>query len=120
MRTVLVVICLWLGLSACSSSTPATMEGRWAASRFDAQVAEGRIKINIVNPKTGSSSLYWDGTAPAVGVEGQFISEANTEALKKSMLGSQDETKTFTYDGDTLSFSFTMMGNTTVIHLDRA
>lgn len=113
----------FVGLTACSSSAPKAsvdLTGSWhqassddAATKMTADVSDGHIKImmysSIIN------GLYWDGSFSAKQPKTAFdeVSIAGADAL------SQDQTKTFTYQNGILSYSFTMLGKTRVIHLYR-
>ena len=128
--TIIAIILLPFGLGACSASpeaAPATktkqeapvekpsLVGTWKADGFEAVIADNSIEVNIVDQDT--SSLYWKGTFPA-GSE-TVTSEADTEALSESMLGSQDATKTFTVKDNEISFKITIMGTSKVVHLKK-
>lgn len=121
MRTIIITIFLFfaLGISACGSNEPVNLDGKWAANGFDAQITGDHIAINAVSKSTGNSNVYWDGSVPAMGADGDFISVANRDVLDKAVLGSRATTKSFTYDDDTLTFVFTVMGTNTIIHLNR-
>ncbi|MBK8748789.1 MAG: hypothetical protein IPM04_13275 [Saprospiraceae bacterium] len=122
--TIIAIILLPFGLGACSGGSDAapakadkqvSLNGTWKADGFEAVIADNSIEVNIVDQDT--SSLYWKGTFPA-GSE-TVTSEADTEALSESMLGSQDATKTFTVKDNEISFKITIMGTSKVVHLKK-
>jgi hypothetical protein len=124
-----VLIGLVLSLAACgpagssdetkaADKAPVSLNGTWKADGFDATVSDNSIEVNIVDDKSETSSLYWKGTFP-VGSD-KVVSEADTEALASSMLGSQDDTKEFTVKDDEISFKITIMGTSKVVHLKKA
>lgn len=82
-----------------------------------ATINDGVIEININAPD--SSALYWKGTWPAMptGDTQTITSVADREALDASMLGSQSDTKTFSYKDDKLSFEFQALGVKRTLHL---
>lgn len=117
------LVVLPFALSACgpvdSSAKAAdvqTLNGTWKADGFEAVVTDNNIEVNIVEGDT--SSLYWKGTFPAD--SDKVVSQADTEALSQSMLGSQDSTKEFTVKGDQIDFKITIMGTSKVVHLKKA
>ena len=101
--------------------TPVTWEGNWSNENGSmiATVAEGTITVNIVDTTQESSSLFWKGTFPNTGGSWNITSAGDRTALDSSILGSQETSKDFTYDGKTLYFSFSMMGTTKIIHLKK-
>ena len=92
-----------------------SLNGTWKADGFEAVIADNSIEVNIVDQDT--SSLYWKGTFPA-GSE-TVTSEADTEALSESMLGSQATTKIFIVKDNEISFKITVMGTSKVVHLKK-
>lgn len=111
-----------LGMSACdndpvskSAGNTQAVNGTYKADGFDATIQDNNIEVNIVDGDT--SSLYWKGTFPSR--DKNVISEADTEALAGSMLGSQDKTKTFTVENGEVSFKITIMGTSKIVHLKK-
>jgi len=85
---------------------------------FEATITADTIVVQIVDGET--KSLFWKGTFPASAQEGDILlSEADVEALSSSMMGSSELVKPFTYEGDVISFEFSMMGTSTVIHVKK-
>lgn len=102
------------------------LQGTWAMAdgtdefNMVAGVHAGTIEITWVSD--GTKALYWRGTfdVPANVENGTKISsKADKKALASSILGSQDDVKVFTYEDDTLSYDFTVMGTTKTITLTR-
>ena len=82
-----------------------------------ATINDGVISINVNSPD--ASALYWKGTWPAMptGDTQTIKSVADKAALEASLMGSQSDTKTFTYKNETLSFEFQALGVKRTIHL---
>ena len=89
---------------------------------MEAEIKDGTITIYLVNKKEDTKMLYWQGTVPTPDTtedKYDFTSEADTEALSQSLLGSQDKTKDFKYENGVLSFDFTALGTTKTIKMER-
>ena len=140
-------VALVLSLGACSRQTqntstgaqeatpaeqkkPLDLSGKWqatnsadpATSTMEAEIKEGTITIYLVNVKEDTKMLYWQGTVSTPDTTDDrynFTSEADTEALSKSIMGSQDKTKDFKYENGVLSFDFSAMGATKTIKMER-
>ncbi|WP_311141567.1 hypothetical protein [Lancefieldella rimae] len=100
----------------------ATNSGDEAAATMEAEIKDGTITIYLVNKKEDTKMLYWQGTVPTPDTtedKYDFTSEADTEALSQSLLGSQDKTKDFKYENGTLSFDFTALGTTKTIKMEK-
>ena len=118
-----------VSLTSCGSSSkpktasvPFSWNGSWSTnpSFMSAIITDDVIKINIVD--NGSTSLYWKGswpTATTASDGAQLVSNADTEALAASIMGSQSSKKTFTYADHELTFEFTMLGTTKTVHLKK-
>lgn len=131
----IIAICSIAFLSACSSpavedaspvavakttEAPVSWNGTWTAEGFSAVIKDKLIVINMVSPD--SSSLYWQGTwdSSKKAKDGaEIVSIADVEALSMSMLGSQDKTKAFAYDGSELKFYMSLMGTTKIVRLKK-
>lgn len=109
---------------------PLSLDGTWQAtnsadpstSTMEAEIKDGTITIYLVSVKEDTKMLYWQGTIPAPDTTDDkynFTSEADTEALSKSIMGSQDKTKDFKYENGVLSFDFSAMGATKTIKMER-
>lgn len=100
----------------------ATNSGDEAAATMEAEIKDGTITIYLINKKEDTKSLYWQGTVPAPDTTDDkynFTSQADTEALSQSLLGSQDKTKDFKYENGVLSFDFTALGTTKTIKMEK-
>ena len=100
----------------------ATNSGDEAAATMEAEIKDGTITIYLINKKEDTKMLYWQGTVPTPDTtedKYDFTSEADTEALSKSIMGSQDKTKDFKYENGVLSFDFTALGTTKTIKMER-
>ena len=108
---------------------PLDLTGKWHAtnsadesSAFEAEIKDNVITIYFVDKKADTKSLYWQGTAPAPDTTDDkynFTSQADTDALSKSLFGSQDKTKDFKYENGVLSFDFSALGTTKTIKMER-
>lgn len=111
--------------AASTAPEPENLSGKWSTSEkdgpsFEAEVTANHITINYTDPEQPDySALYWDGTfeTPDNGV---VQSVGNTEEMESALLASQDASKAFSYKDDKLSFKFSAMGVSQVIHLRRA
>ncbi len=109
---------------------PLDLTGKWHATNsadessatFEAEIKDNVITIYFVDKKADTKSLYWQGTAPAPNTTDDkynFTSQADTDALSKSLFGSQDKTKDFKYENGVLSFDFSALGTTKTIKMER-
>jgi len=84
-----------------------------------AVVSENSIQI-ILNTGSGTDSpmtaLYWQGTFNPT--KGSQTSSGDQQAMDDSIVGSEDTTKTFTYDaqGD-IDFPFSILGMSTTVEM---
>jgi hypothetical protein len=117
-------------LSACGSgsseptktATSFSWDGTWETDPafMEATIQGPLIEISIVTDD--STSLYWKGSWPdkAKASDGAKLeSKADVEALEASLMGSMDESKTFTYVDGKLEFKFRMLGTTKTVRLKR-
>lgn len=111
------ILALTASFTTLAPAPSSSLDGQWAARGFTAEVSNGHIGIMIVTPET--SAIYWDGSVPA-DTDGEFESVGNRDVLDRSVLASRSSFKTFTYDGDTIMFVFTIMGTNTTVHLERS
>ncbi len=108
---------------------PVNLEGEWKQNNsndpensWQAAIITGNtIEVYWVGDAGDTKSLYWAGTVevPAEGESFTFDSVNDTEKTESSMLASGDETKTFTYDNEELSYEVTAMGTTMTVRLSR-
>lgn len=115
----------FLLLSSCAGpdAEPVSLTGSWETTNPDtvdmrAVVSDGMIEILWVDGDT--NALYWLGTVPVNVMSGDtFTSEGDTDAMRKSLLGSLSETKEITYADGTLSLDLTAMGVTQTLYFER-
>jgi hypothetical protein len=93
---------------------------------MSAVVTDGKITVNmLLDPGSEGDSkaegTYWRGSFDTSNTSDWFTvtSDADLEMLNTSILGSQDDTKTFTYKNGDLSFPFEMVGIKTTVHLQK-
>lgn len=126
MLTVLMGATLFGGCSSASpeqSGTKTNLNGTWTGetdgAAFTATIEADRVRLDMKLRDT--SGLYWAGTFKSF-VDGPVTinSNADTEILSKSMFGSQDKSKSFTYEGDEIKFTFGIAGTTRDIVMTKA
>jgi hypothetical protein len=122
-------IILAMSLSACGDSSsskpvapakPQSMTGTWQSTNppMTAHISNGQIEINVI--ENDPDGLYWKGTFDTSIADGStFVSKGDTAAMGASMMGSEDSTKSFTYQNGELSYTFGMRGKTYSVHLKR-
>lgn len=106
----------------------ATLVGDWRQVETDngiimrASVNDNNtIQINM--DTRDSSGIYWMGSFPSDrDASGNFktVSLADPDAQKwmaKSLFGSQDSKKAFTYENGEITFKFTILDTTSTVHL---
>lgn len=85
-----------------------------------ASITENTITVNWVS--SDSSYLYWAGTfvAPQTADEPySWDSENDTEQTSTALLASGDDTKTFTYENNQISYEVSAMGSTQTVILEK-
>jgi len=114
-----------IGISACGGSAaagPTNYDGTYVFTDGEfAMVGEVKQDTILVNLKLGNDTgLYWSGNFKSVVKNGDTItSKANVDQLKTSLYGSQDAAKEFKIVDGKITFSFTMMGVTKTIELEK-
>lgn len=109
-------------------SAPAAIQtaGNWLEKDADTSVSEGSYfaadvtdgELSIYQKNTEMSSLYWAGTAPETVSAGEtFVSAANHERTDSALLASSADEKEFSFDGEALSFEYSIMGMTRTVYL---
>lgn len=108
---------------------PLDLAGSWTQTNKNSEdsyhevtIEADTITVNWITNGGDSKSLYWVGTyvAPTEATDTYtWESAGDTEQLSKSLLGSQDATKVFSYDNGVLSYEFTALGTTTTVKLER-
>ena len=115
--------------SAGGPSIPASLIGEWEQTNTDifngmemeAEITAGSIQINAES-RDGDSSIYWLGTFAgdkSTAAPFKTVSLGDSDAMERSLLGSQDKTKLFKYKGGKITFEFTIMGNTKTVVLEK-
>lgn len=89
---------------------------------MSANVEDDKITIDMIldSGEEGDSKAegtYWKGSFDTS--KTTIVSDADLQVLNTSVLGSKDDTKTFTYDHGDLSFPFEMLGIKTTVHLSK-
>jgi len=110
-----------------TTSKPVQLVGTWIQTSgmsnvtMTATITDNNISIEMgANNETG---LYWVGTFDtSPRYERQFVitSVGDTDAMRSKLLASLDSTKDFTYKDGDLSFHFSIMGVSSVVHLKRS
>lgn len=93
-------------------------ESTWQA----AEIKDGTITVYWVSDNGDTKSLYWAGTyvAPTTPDEPySWDSAGDRSKMDSALLASQDETKTFTYENNQLSYSASAMGSTTTVRMEK-
>lgn len=108
---------------------PADLAGTWkqtnssaADSYQEAEISGDVITINWVADNGDTKSIYWVGsfTAPAAATTPyQWTSTRDQAATESAMLASTDDTKDFTFQDDTISYTASALGTTTTIKLKK-
>jgi hypothetical protein len=108
---------------------PADLTGTWkqtnsaaADSYQEAEIAGDVITINWVTDNGDTKSIYWVGTFTAptdASTPYNWTSTRDKAATDSAMLASQDDTKEFTFQDDTISYSASALGTTTTIKLKK-
>lgn len=99
---------VWTQVDAGDSYQQATIQG-------------DTIEINWIGTD-GTSALYWAGSfsAPSTADEPYTWTSTNdTSKTSGALMASSDETKDFTYEDGTISYSVSMMGVTTTLQLEK-
>lgn len=99
---------------------PVSLDGAWKAEGMTATIANSVIEVRWASEDM--DALYWKGTfipPEKLSVGTKINSLADTAAMEESMLASQDTTKDFTYEKDSITFKLTIRGLTQVIRLVR-
>lgn len=123
-KLILILAAIVFALSACGNSSisipsdsPTSSNGIWAGDGMTAEVKDGDIEIHFESDDT--KALYWSGTFPKTFEDGEFESTGDTEAMFASLMGSSDETKTFTFKDGKIIYEVSAMGVTKTVKLER-
>jgi hypothetical protein len=94
-------------------------------TEMSATVSDGAINIQLRlgpasddDPVTG---IFWDGTFDTTQTGDSFnvVSRPDKNVLDMSMLASSETTKKFAYNRGDLSFQFSIMGASTIVHMSK-
>ncbi|MFI7482458.1 hypothetical protein ACH9EU_08565 [Kocuria sp. M1R5S2] len=88
-----------------------------------AMITTDTITIEWVTDGGDTTSTYWVGTfeAPTDASEPHtWTSQRDAAATDSALLASTDDTKEFTYEGDTISYKVSALGTTTTVDLNRS
>ncbi|KQR53642.1 hypothetical protein ASF88_01920 [Leifsonia sp. Leaf336] len=88
----------------------------------EAEISGDVITINWVSDNGDTKSIYWVGSFAAptdASTPYKWTSTRDQEATASAMLASQDATKEFTFQDDTISYSASALGTTTTIKLKK-
>ena len=88
-----------------------------------ATITSDTITIEWVTDGGDTTSTYWVGTfeAPIDASEPHtWTSQRDAAATDSALLASTDDTKEFTYEGDTISYKVSALGTTTTVDLNRS
>ena len=118
----IIFVILWnvTGCGSSETSAKRSYDGTYKTHEDGANftVAIKGDTIKIVLHIGNSSGIYWVGSFENPG-DGKFSSTANTKILDDSLYGSQDKSKVFEIDGDSIQFKFSIMGTTTYVKADK-
>lgn len=115
--------------STAQAAAPLDLTGEWEqageagegnTSIQSATIVDDTISIYWLND--GEKALYWAGTAglPEDAADSfTFDSENDTDRTGTALLASSDETKTFTFEDETLSYEVSALGETWTVDLQQ-
>jgi hypothetical protein len=116
------ILIVFVAIFAPRGGDPRVLTGSWGTSsdpRMTAVVADSTVTVLW---DTGEEkALYWKGTfntSKTVGDGGVVVSQGDHNAMESSLMGSQDDSKSFVYKDGTLQFELTVLGVTQTIKLD--
>lgn len=108
-------------------ATIESLEGNWHQINAEdtgvymtAEVTKSSIQIHMKARE--STGIYWIGTFNSdqdLSKKIEIVSNADQDALSQSIFGSQDKTKTFTYENGKLSYQFSIMGMESTVKLSK-
>jgi hypothetical protein len=107
--------------------THVSLVGEWKQTNsgipgvvMTAEISGDSIKIYMKMSKT--AGVFWLGSFNTSRETSQSFtvnSVGNVEAMKYDLYASSEKTKTFTYKDGDLSYQFSIMGVSTIVHLSR-
>lgn len=117
-------------VAASQEAAPMDLTGEWEqageagednTSIQSATIVDDTISVYWLND--GEKALYWAGTADLpedAGDSFTFDSENDADRTGTALLASSDETKTFTFEDETLSYEVSALGETWTVDLQQA
>jgi hypothetical protein len=111
---------------ASDNKNPATMIGQWHQVNADedgwmtASISGDSIQVNLRG--RDSSSVFWVGsfdTSRRPAGKFDIVSLGDQDAMQWDLMASSEKQKTFGYDHGVLSFQFSAMGSSTIIHMTK-
>jgi hypothetical protein len=119
---------LLVGCAPSGSSTPADLSGDWTQSNSQSEdsyqtatITNDEITIYWVSNGGDTKALYWAGTYEAPSEPGayEWVSENDTSQTDSALLASGAPDKTFSFDGNEISYEVSALGSTTTVRLER-
>ena len=87
-----------------------------------ATITADAITVEWVADGGDTTSIYWVGTFEAPSDSSgpyMWTSQRDVEATKSAFMASSDDTKEFTYEGDSISYKVSALGTTTTVKLKK-
>ncbi len=115
--------------SVSEPQTPPDLSGNWVQVNKNSEdnyqiatISGDTIEVYFFDKASDTKSLYWAGsfTAPKTADEPYtWNSENDTSKTENALLASGDETKTFTYKDNQISYDVSAMGTTQTVKLEK-
>lgn len=113
--------------SVASLSTSSNVNGQYHQNNtgikgvtMTADISDGVIKVTMNMNDT--SGIFWDGTFNTprdISGPVTITSAPNTKTLKYDLYASNEKSKQFAYNNGDLSFQFSIMGVSTIVHMSK-
>lgn len=110
-----------------SASEPTSLKGNWRQidsgipkAVMSAVISDNKIEITLHMEDT--LGIFWTGTFDTSKNSSEtfmVISEGDQDVLAKSLYGSNEKTKKFSYKNGDLSYEFSILGVSTTVHLSK-
>ena len=111
------------------TSEKINLEGNWKQTNIspeeDYQIAtinNGTIEIKVVNKKDNTTSTYWSGTYVAPELKNgvyTWVSENNISKNETPLVASSQNSKTFYYANEVISYESGYLGTEKTVKLER-
>jgi len=103
---------------------PISLAGHWHQTKngipnttMSADITSDHIEVTL---KLGDvSGPFWIGTFDATPSTSTILSHGDTEKMDLDLLASNEKDKEFTYKNGDLSYQFSIMGESTIVHLSK-